>query len=110
LTELVGVLAVLLSVTAAASAQAIDRSSQQRLSCRLMAGAWEPCTLRRDRDGMGWQLTIGRRPSIQFLHDGLGHVRMRGGDHGWRTVEARWLADASLCWDGVCARGDIPLD
>ena len=75
-----------------------------------MEGAWEPCTLHLDRDGMGWKLTIGSQPSIQFLHDGLGNVRMRGGAGGWRKVEAHWLADSSLCWDGVCARGEFPLD
>jgi hypothetical protein len=25
-------------------------------------------------------------------------------------VSSRWEDRNSLCWDGVCARGDIPLD
>jgi hypothetical protein len=25
-------------------------------------------------------------------------------------VNSRWIESSSLCWDGVCARGDIPLD
>jgi len=25
-------------------------------------------------------------------------------------VESRWAADTSLCWDGICALGPIPLD
>jgi hypothetical protein len=110
LPELVGVLALLLCVTVPAIAQTNDPSPRAQLNCQLRGGAWEPCLLRLDADGMGWQLTIGNQPKIQFLHDGRGHVRMRDGAHGWRTVEARWLADASLCWDGVCARGEIPLD
>jgi hypothetical protein len=110
LARRVGVLTLLLCATTPAAAQVIEATPGQRLNCRVMGGAWEPCTLRLDRDGMGWQLTIGKQPRIQFLHDGLGHVRMRDGAHGWRQVEARWLADASLCWDGVCARGEIPLD
>ena len=110
LATLLGVLALLVGVGAAGAAPADDVVPVQRLDCRLMGGAWEPCTLRLDSDGMGWQLTIGSRPSLRFLHDGLGHVRMQGGPQGWRAVEARWLADASLCWDGVCARGAIPLD
>lgn len=103
-------LSLLLCVSAPAAAQVIEAAPAQHLNCRLMGGDWEPCTLRLDRDGMGWQLRIGSQPSIRFEHDGLGHVRMLGAGHGWRPVEARWLADSSLCWDGVCAQGPIPLD
>jgi hypothetical protein len=29
---------------------------------------------------------------------------------GWRPVTAHWHDDTNLCWDGICARGDLPLD
>ena len=29
---------------------------------------------------------------------------------GWQPVNSRWVENKDLCWDGVCARGDIPLD
>jgi hypothetical protein len=35
-------------------------------------------------------------------------LRQEGGN--WRDVEGRWAADTSLCWDGICALGPIPLD
>jgi hypothetical protein len=80
------------------------------LTCRLQQGPWLPCTMQLDANGLGWRLRIGAQQSLQFRHDGLGRVRMRRGSEPWQPVQARWLADASLCWDGVCARGPIPLD
>jgi len=35
---------------------------------------------------------------------------MRSGNTPWRPVQALWRADASLCWNGICAKGPIPLD
>ena len=110
LAALVGVLTLTLSLGIPVAAETIDAMPAQRLTCRLMAGGWQPCTLRLDPDGMGWQLSIGSQLSIRFHHDGRGRVRMQSESQPWRLVEARWLADASLCWDGVCARGPIPLD
>ncbi len=81
-----------------------------RLTCRSMGGPWQPCTMQLDANGLGWQLRIGTQPAIRFRHDGLGNVSIRSGANRWQPVEARWLADASLCWDGICARGPIPLD
>jgi len=80
------------------------------LTCRLDQGPWLPCVLQLDADGLGWRLTIVTQQSLQFKHDGFGRVSMRRGSAPWQAVEARWLADASLCWNGVCARGPIPLD
>lgn len=80
-----------------------------RLHCRLAGGPWQQCRMAVDRDGLGWELQIGDE-QIRFRHDGRGAVSMQRGGRTQQAVEARWLADASLCWDGVCAKGAIPLD
>ena len=68
--------------------------------------------------GASWTLVVGKR-RIGFRHDGSGMVRMQnpqpglqsgstGG--GWIPVETSWIAGPALCWNSVCAQGDIPLD
>ncbi|QPN66186.1 hypothetical protein [Synechococcus sp. CBW1006] len=81
------------------------------LDCRLADGPWQPCAMTVMSIGERWQLQVGER-RYDFQHDGSGSVRMRQDQAagGWREVESTWSADASLCWDGLCARGDIPLD
>lgn len=79
------------------------------LRCRLDGGAWRDCQMVVVQMGALWQVVLGRE-QFGFAHDGRGQVRMRRGQGAWIPVEARWSADASLCWDGLCARGDIPLD
>jgi hypothetical protein len=37
-------------------------------------------------------------------------VTMRRDDGPWRQVSSRWEQPGDLCWDGLCARGPIPLD
>ncbi len=59
--------------------------------------------------GLHWVLRIGTQ-RIEFRHSGDGAVRMQKGAGAWQPVTATWQPDTSLCWDGVCARGDIPLD
>ena len=59
--------------------------------------------------GLHWVLRIGAQ-RIEFRHSGDGAVRMQKGSGSWQPVTATWQPDTSLCWDGVCARGDIPLD
>jgi len=93
-----------------ATAWPVLASPADRLRCRSMDGPWQPCTMQLDANGLGWQLKIGTQPVIRFRHDGLGNVSMRAGPSLWQPVEARWLSDASLCWNGICARGPIPLD
>lgn len=83
--------------------------TQGRLHCRLGQAPWRSCQMLLNPDGMGWHLHIDQL-HIQFRHDGHGQVSMQIDTGAWRVVEARWLADASLCWDGVCAQGPIPLD
>ncbi len=81
-----------------------------RLECRLDAGVWQQCTMRVERIGEHWWIRTAEA-RIEFRHDGQGGVAMRRepGQH-WRQVATTWATDASLCWDGVCARGEIPLD
>ena len=79
------------------------------LQCRLAAGAWQNCTMRVDRLGEHWWLELGRR-RIEFRHDGHGGMAMRWPGGPWKPVNSRWNSDGSLCWDGICARGAIPLD
>lgn len=59
--------------------------------------------------GSQWALVVGRQ-RWEFRHDGRGSVTMQHGADSWRPVSSRWEDRNSLCWDGVCARGDIPLD
>jgi len=86
-----------------------DRRGAVALQCRLAGGAWQPCQMQVERVGSHWWLLIGGQ-KLEFRHDGRGQVTMQRGNGDWRQVDSRWGDDASLCWDGVCARGDIPLD
>jgi hypothetical protein len=79
------------------------------LECRLADGPWQQCQMQVEQVGAHWLLLVaGQR--IEFRHDQRGSVTMLAPTGGWRPVSSRWSADTSLCWDGVCARGDIPLD
>ena len=80
------------------------------LECRLDAGAWTHCTMKVERIGEHWWITSGDQ-RIEFRHDGRGKITMRRQRSSqWQAVQANWSADATLCWDGICARGEIPLD
>lgn len=59
--------------------------------------------------GVQWALVIGDQ-RLEFRHDGRGEVTMQRQGGAWRSVSSRWAEDTSLCWDGVCAKGQIPLD
>lgn len=78
------------------------------LECRLGSGPWQECRMRVEQLGAHWVLLIGER-RLEFRHDGRGAVTMAEQGRS-RTVTSRWGDDHSLCWDGTCARGDIPLD
>jgi hypothetical protein len=78
------------------------------LECRLGDGPWQRCQMRVEEVGAHWFLLVGDR-QIEFRHDGSGTVTMGEGGQS-RPVTSRWLEDRSLCWDGTCARGEIPLD
>lgn len=80
------------------------------LECRLDSGAWSRCIMEVERLGEHWWICAGDQ-RIEFRHDGKGSITMqRGAGSPWQAVRASWSADATLCWDGVCARGAIPLD
>jgi len=79
------------------------------LQCRLGDGPWRQCQMRVERLGVAWQLEVNGE-AIGFSHDGKGNVQMRRGSSSWVPVQAHWSAEAALCWDGICAKGDLPLD
>jgi hypothetical protein len=89
------------------------------LRCRLGDGPWQSCSMDVDQPGERWSIQVaGRR--IAFRHDGSGTVTMQDPaslptantvDSGpWVPVATTWIAGPALCWNGVCAQGDIPLD
>jgi len=59
--------------------------------------------------GEHWWLQVGRE-RLEFRSDGRGSIELRGGRHAPRSVHPVWGADQALCWDGVCAKGNLPLD
>jgi hypothetical protein len=79
------------------------------LECRLGEGPWQACWMEVIEVGRHWVLRVGPR-HLEFRHDGRGGVRMQRDGGPWRPVTARWQAPRDLCWDGLCARGEIPLD
>ncbi|MFN9644875.1 MAG: hypothetical protein ACK6BG_07110 [Cyanobacteriota bacterium] len=78
------------------------------LDCRVGGGPWTACRMEIQDPGRIWTLVVGRR-RYSFQHDGTGRMRMTV-DGRWKDVTPRWDSDGSLCWDGLCARGEIPLD
>jgi hypothetical protein len=79
------------------------------LECRLADGPWQACWMDVMEVGRHWALRIGPR-RLEFRHDGRGGVSMQRDGGPWRPVTSRWQAPRDLCWDGLCARGEIPLD
>ena len=59
----------------------------------------------------GWLSNRRSSGKLQFLQvrDGSGTVQMLD-SAGWIAVETSWIAGPALCWNGLCAQGDIPLD
>ena len=55
-----------------------------------------------------WTIKLGLR-RFEFRQDGSGMVQMRA-SAAWIPVETTWIVGPALCWNGVCAQGDIPLD
>ena len=75
---------------------------------RQQKQSWQPCRYERTtRSRWRWPF----KQTVHFRHDGTGLMHMQVGDQAtWTTVQARWVAERTLCWNDVCARGDIPLD
>jgi hypothetical protein len=59
--------------------------------------------------GEHWWLQVGQQ-RLEFRSDGRGGVRLRDQGGLERAVQPVWAADRALCWDGVCAKGELPLD
>lgn len=78
------------------------------LQCQLDGGPWRDCLMRIESIGQRWSLQVGQE-QVRFEHDGSGLVRMRR-EGRWVPVQPHWRADAALCWDSICAKGEIPLD
>ena len=74
--------------------------------------AWQPCAMVVEAGGglisIRWTIVLGPR-RIDFRQDGSGMVQMRA-SAAWLPVETTWIDGPALCWNGVCAQGDIPLD
>ena len=103
-------LAWLMGLTVACAAlQADSLPGQVSLQCRLADGPWQDCHMQVEKLGLHWFLLVGGQ-RIEFRHDGRGKVTMLKPSGGWQPVHSRWVENTDLCWDGVCARGDIPLD
>ena len=80
------------------------------MECRHANQAWSPCRYVSEQPGARWELAFSNQV-VRFQHDGSGTMQMQIGDQTpWAEVQTRWSADGTLCWNTVCARGDIPLD
>jgi hypothetical protein len=86
-----------------------QRSVQVPLECQLHQGLWQPCLLTIVEMGQLWWLEIGSQ-RIEFRSDGRGTITLRDPAGNSRLVQPVWTAQRALCWDGVCTKGDLPLD
>jgi len=79
------------------------------VECQLDQGDWQPCTLTIEQLGEHWWLQIGPQ-RLEFRSDGRGSVTLIDRAGATKAVQPVWTAQRALCWDGVCAKGDLPLD
>ena len=80
------------------------------IECRQQHQTWQDCRYESDQPGTSWQLAFEKQ-TVRFHHDGSGHMKMQLNDNSnWTGVQARWIAERTLCWNDICARGEIPLD
>ena len=80
------------------------------VECRQHHQAWQDCRYESDQPGSNWQLAF-ESTTVRFHHDGSGRMKMQRNDkNNWTGVQARWVAERTLCWNDICARGEIPLD
>lgn len=86
-----------------------QRTLQVPLECQLRQGQWQPCWLTIIEVGQRWWLDVGGQ-RIEFRSDGRGSVTLRDAQGNSRLVQPVWTTQQALCWDGVCAKGDLPLD
>jgi hypothetical protein len=86
-----------------------ETSMSLPLECQLHQGQWQPCTLTIEQIGEHWWLQIGRQRLV-FRSNGRGSITLSDGAGATRTVQPVWTAQQALCWDGVCTKGEFPLD
>ena len=80
------------------------------LECRRQHQNWRNCRFESEQPGASWQLAFEDQ-TVRFRHDGSGRMRMQlNANSPWTSVEPRWVAEQTLCWNEICARGEIPLD
>ncbi|MCP9916109.1 hypothetical protein [Cyanobium sp. ATX 6F1] len=79
------------------------------LNCRIAQGPWRACVMTVASPGQQWRLQVGSK-RFDFRHDGSGQVILKRPGAPLQVVSSRWIAAQTLCWDGVCARGELPLD
>ncbi|MFQ6537209.1 MULTISPECIES: hypothetical protein [Aphanothece] len=102
-----GLLTALLMLAPGTPATAEPRGIDLR--CREGSGPWKPCRMEVESVGERWSLIVGGQ-RIEFRQDGRGAFAMQRDHSNWIPVEASWSEDPALCWDGICAQGDLPLD
>ncbi|MCP9850559.1 hypothetical protein KBY88_12180 [Cyanobium sp. Morenito 9A2] len=85
------------------------RAEDVPLSCRIGQGPWRSCVMTVSAPGVRWRLQVGDE-RIEFRHDGSGRVTLQRPGARAQLVSGRWIAAQTLCWDGICARGELPLD
>ena len=79
------------------------------VECQLALGPWQPCTLTIEQVGEHWWLQVGSQ-TLVFRSNGRGEITLRDPAGITKTVQPVWTAQRALCWDGVCTKGDFPLD
>jgi hypothetical protein len=79
------------------------------LQCRLGSDPWRDCTMTIQRAGEHWWLDVGQQ-RLEFRSDGRGQISLMEPTGVRRVVSPRWAEPQALCWDGVCAKGEFPLD
>ena len=86
-----------------------DTTLRVPLECRLGMGTWSPCTMTIQRFGEHWWLQVGQQ-RLEFRSDGRGSITVTENGGPSRSVLPVWSDQQALCWDGICAKGDLPLD
>lgn len=79
------------------------------LSCRIGQEPWRACVMTVASPGQQWRLQVGSR-RFDFSHDGSGQVILKRPGSPLQVVSSRWIAAQTLCWERLCARGELPLD
>ena len=100
----------MVSVAALGAQARAESTAAISMECRHAHQVWSPCNVVSEQPGARWELAFNDQ-IVRFQHDGSGTIEMQIGEQSaWTKVQGRWTPDGSLCWNTVCARGNIPLD